>query len=107
MSRLRPRLVAKAVADATRSTIEDFKLGIIAGEVSMTDRLLGAISSALDGRTIGGLRWRARTLKTARGVGAEESRHGADVLGVLEVDLPGYELRKGFLLQSKIIEPGE
>ena len=107
MLKLRPVMVAKEVVDATQSTIEDFKAGIISGEVSMTDRLLGAICSALDGRHIGNLKWRARTLKAASGRGAEEERHGADVLGVLEVILPDYSVTKGFLWQAKIIEPGE
>jgi hypothetical protein len=102
---LLPRKVAKVVDEATRSTIADFKEGVIADEVSMTGNLVGAIRSSLDGRQIGKCRWRARVLKTARGRGAEESRHGADVLGVLEIDLPNYEIKKGFLLQSKIIEP--
>ncbi len=67
----------------------------------MTDRLLGAICSALDGRHVGNLKWRARTLKTARDRGAEEQRHGADVLGVLEVKLPDYSVTKGFLGQPR------
>ena len=43
----------------------------------------------------------------AQGKEAEEKRHGADVLGVLEIKLPDYSVTKGFLWQAKIIEPGE
>jgi hypothetical protein len=48
-------MVAKEVVEATQSTIKDFEAGIIPGEETMTDRLLGAICSALDGRHIGNL----------------------------------------------------
>lgn len=105
MLRLKPGAVAREVVRAAAPTIDDFHDGTISGEVSMTDRLVGAIRTALDGKHIGDLVWRARTLKSARGKGAEERRHGADVLGVLEIRTPGYHTAKGFLWQAKIIEP--
>lgn len=107
MLRLKPGAVAREVVDAARSTLDDFQDGTIAGETSMTDRLVGAIRTALDGKHIGNHTWKARTLKTARGKGAEEKRHGADVLGVLHIELPDYNVTKGFLWQAKIIEPGK
>jgi hypothetical protein len=106
MFKLKPGAVAREVVDAAKSTLDDFHDGTIAGETSMTDRLVGAIRTALDGKHIGNHTWKARTLKTARGKGAEEKRHGADVLGVLQIDLPDYKTTKGFLWQAKIIEPG-
>jgi len=107
MLKLKPAAVAREIVDTAATVIEDFKQGIIAGEVSMTDRLVQAVRTSLDDRRIGNLQWRARTLKTARGRGAEEERHGADVLGVLEIDLDEYRVKKGFLWQAKIIEPGQ
>ena len=49
--------------------------------------------------------WQARTLRTGRGIAAEEKRHGADLMGVLDLDLPGYRAKKGFLAQAKKAEP--
>lgn len=51
--------------------------------------------------------WRARTLRTGRGVAAEEKRHGADLLGVLDLNLVGYRVTKGFLVQAKRAEPDQ
>ena len=106
ISKIKSATVARAIVEVTESTMADFRDGVISGEESMTDRLVGAIRTALDGRHFGNLSWRARTLKTSRGKGAEEKRHGADVLGVLQVDLPEYKVAKGFLWQAKIVEPG-
>jgi len=106
MRRLKPGAVARSVFDGCQTTIEHFAEGIIADEESMTDRLFASVSNALNGRVIGNIVWRARTLRTGRGVAAEEKRHGADVLGVLEINLPEYRTKKGFLLQAKRIEPG-
>lgn len=102
-----PALVAEHIVAATKSTVQDFDDKIIADEEPMTDRLFGVISAALNGKEIGGLVWKARTLRTGRGIAAEEKRHGADVLGVLSIDLPEYKTTKGFLLQAKVMEPGK
>lgn len=106
MLKLKPAAVAREIVDAAQPVLDDFKNRIIADEEPMTDRLFGVISAALDGRRIGNLVWKARTLRTGRGKAAEEKRHGADILGVLEIDLAEYKTRKGFLLQAKHIEPG-
>jgi len=49
--------------------------------------------------------WKAATLKSASGHGAEEKEFGADILGVLTIDLPNYKVAKGFLAQAKRAEP--
>jgi hypothetical protein len=105
MQRLKPSDVAHAIAVECETTIEDFNAKIIADEEPMTDRLFGSISNALDGRKISGLQWKARTLRTGRDKAAEEKRHGADILGVLSIDLRDFKVRKGFLIQAKLIEP--
>jgi hypothetical protein len=38
---------------------------------------------------------------------AQESEFGADFLGALEIELPDYEVKKGFLSQAKVVERGE
>ena len=50
--------------------------------------------------------WNARSLRTSSGRAAEEKRHGADLMGVLDIDIPDYRIKKGFLVQSKLAEPG-
>ena len=51
--------------------------------------------------------WKARTLRTGSGVAAEEKRYGADLLGVLDLNLLDYRAKKGFLAQAKKVEPGQ
>ena len=53
-----------------------------------------------------GISWKARSLRTGSGVAAEEKRHGADLMGVLDVDIRDYRVIKGFLAQAKRAEPG-
>lgn len=48
----------------------------------------------------------AKTL-TDRGPGSQESQFGADFMAVFRASLPDFEVAKGFLAQSKLIEPGE
>lgn len=105
MMRLRPAMVAREVVDGSETAIDDFRNGIIKHETGMTERLFGGIANALNGRRIGNLTWKAYSLTSGRGRAAEETRHGADVLGVIDIDLHNYKTKKGFLLQAKIAEP--
>ena len=54
---------------------------------------------------IADIAWKFRILKTGRGSAGEEKRYGADMMGVLDVDVPGYRSKKGFLAQAKMSEP--
>ena len=54
----------------------------------------------------GRINWTARSLRTSAGVAGEEKRHGADLMGVLDIDIPDYRIIKGFLSQAKRAEPG-
>jgi len=105
MIKIRPMMVARAVVDGCQSTIEDFNRRIIKQETGMTERLFGSVATSLNGRSIGNLTWKAYSLTSGRGKAAEETRHGADVLGVLDIDLQDYKTKKGFLAQAKIAEP--
>ena len=51
--------------------------------------------------------WEASTLRTGRGIAAQEKRHGADLMGILDLSLPDYRATKGFLAQAKRAEPGQ
>ncbi len=71
----------------------------------MTDRMLGAIEHSLAGFETNGIRWTAKTL-TDHGRGSQESRYGADFMGVLNIKLPEFEVSKGFLAQAKLVRNG-
>lgn len=100
------RDAAERVGAAAEGTLSALRDGRVEQEPAFTDRMLGRIEHAMDGYTHNGVSWRAKTL-TDRGRGAQESRFGADFFGVLDINLPGYTARKGFLAQAKLIEPGE
>lgn len=81
--------------------IEHFRAGHIAGEEDLTSALVTAARFALDGIVTFGVKWEA-TVLTRR---TEEPRHGADLLFILDLDLPSYTITKGFLAQAKLIPP--
>lgn len=58
-------------------------------------------------RGIQRINWTARSLRTGSGIAAEEKRHGADLMGVVDIDIPDYRVIKGFLAQAKRAEPGQ
>ena len=69
-------------------------------------RSTSAVHRGVPGIPSGRVVWNARTLRTSRGRAAEEKRHGADLMGVLDIDIPDYRVTKGFLAQAKRAEPG-
>lgn len=93
---------AKIIGAAINGAETDLREQLIEHEPAMTDRMLGRIVQALEGARINGIIWKAKTL-TDRGTGSQESRVGADFMGVLEVATPGYFIKKGFLAQAKMI----
>lgn len=113
--KLPPRLglVAKRIAEAAGTAIDDYAREVITDEPSITDRWIGAVASALAmapsgfGRGATGITWSAKTLRAASGRAAEERRHGADLLGVAEIQVGRKVVKKGFLGQAKRTEPGE
>ena len=82
-----------------------------------TDRLLYApvplhdvndkVDDGMASHNLSPISWKARTLRTSRGIAAEEKRHGADLMGVLNLNLVDYRVKKGFLAQAKRAEPDQ
>lgn len=131
------RRIAREISDAADGALSSYREGRVEEEPQLTDRILGAIEDRILSRplvaygepfvgempesdrplsltmprvasqSLGGIVWKARTLRTGRGVAAEEKRHGADLMGILDLDLPGYRATKGFLAQAKRAEPGQ
>lgn len=98
-------LVAK-IKKAERLSLQALQHVRIEHEPVFTDRLLGAMEHALNGERIGGVRWTAKTL-TDRIANSQEAEFGADFMTVFEASLPDFEVAKGFLAQSKRLEPGQ
>src|SRR5262245_29806061 len=66
--------------------------------------MLGRIEQAMNGHLTRGVRWSAKTL-TSMVKDSQENEFGADFAGVLDIDIPRYSVKKGFLAQAKLIEP--
>jgi hypothetical protein len=100
------RRTAKRIARAINASVVALQEGRVAQEPAMTDRMLGAIEGSLDGFSVNGIRWHAKTL-TDRGAKSEESKFGADFIGVLNIALPDFVVNKGFLAQAKLVRDGD
>lgn len=102
----RNRFILKSVAalvnEAASRTLADLREGWIEQEPQFTERLITNLQERIDGKTIKGIRWKAKTL-TDRSPQAQESVFGADFLGVLTLDLQGLSVTKGFFAQAKLI----
>lgn len=96
------RITAKRIADAIQQLIEEHNQGIITQEPDFTSRMVERIKNKMDDFHIKGIRWNAHVLSD-RGPASEEKMHGADFVGVLNINIPGYSVKKGFLVQSKQI----
>ncbi|MEH2133816.1 MAG: hypothetical protein V7K86_25040 [Nostoc sp.] len=103
------KLIANLVSHigkVEKKTLEAMRDGRIEQEPAITDRLLGVMEHVLNDKTTTGVRWTVKTL-TDRGRGSQENEFGADFLAALELELEGYRIAKGFLAQSKRIEPSQ
>jgi hypothetical protein len=96
---------ATKAARAATKTVRDYADGALPDEPSFTTALVTRIRDALDRNSTRGITWTARIL-SSHGPGTEEIQYGADVLGVLTLELPGFTITKGFVAQAKRQEPG-
>jgi hypothetical protein len=99
------RGVARHIADAIDQSVVALREGRVEHEPAMTDRMLGAIEQSLSGFHHKSIFWTAKTL-TDRGPRSQESKFGADFMGVLNIRLPDFMVSKGFLAQAKLIRNG-
>ncbi len=98
------REVAHVIEEAAMGAVAALNDQRVEQEPAFTDRMLGRIEHALEGYEIKGVSWKAKTL-TDRGRNAQESKYGADFLGVASIELPNFKLSKGFLAQAKLLGP--
>lgn len=99
------REVSAEIEKAVKNANEAYAEGDALEEDHITGHLLGGISNNLDDKYIKNFRWRGKQF-TGRGGGSEESKIGSDFMGVIDIDLNGYSVKKGFLIQAKKAEPG-
>lgn len=97
--------VADAISEAANGAFSAYREGRVTEEPHITERISGAIEERLRTPIVAGVDWKAYPLRTGRGVAAEEKRHGADLMGVLDIALTDYRAKKGFLVQAKRAEP--
>jgi len=97
---------ASKVGTAGKKTAEEYAEHAIPDEPTFSAALVTRLKDALTGYSKGGITWNGKIL-SSHGPGTEESKIGADILGALSLNLPGYSVRKGFLAQAKRQEPGK
>jgi hypothetical protein len=95
---------ASHISQAANKTCESLEKGLIEHEAHFTDRMLGRIEESVDGYEVKGINWRSRTF-TNQKPGPRDKNYDAELLGVLEIKLDDYHIKKGFLAQAMIIEP--
>jgi hypothetical protein len=99
------RSTAQRIADAAERATDDLSQGLVEQEPQLTDRMLGRIAASLEAYEVKGVKWTAKTL-TDRGPNSQEKLYGADFVGVLDIQMPGYRVTKGFLAQAKLVRSG-
>jgi len=100
------REAAHEAADAAETALEGLREGRVQDEEAFTGQMIGAIEDRFRNLRTKGVSWTAMVL-TAHQRSAQETEFGADLMGVLQIDLPDFSVRKGFLAQAKLMEPGQ
>ena len=95
------RTVSREISEAANGRIKAHRDLAKVPETHLTGEILGAIGERISNMKIKDVVWNASPLPPK-----EEKRHGADFMSVLDVKLPDYEVKKGFLVQAKKAEPG-
>lgn len=105
---------ARKVNGAAQRVVRDYRDGDAIDEESFSDQLCGRIKETLEGFETDSVSWQAENVLRDRRYGrlsarslskhSEEPAFGADLVVVLDIDLPDYEVNKGFLAQAKRLE---
>ena len=98
--------VAREISEAAYVAFEDYRRGYKMDEPDITAQIVGAIRDRIRAKKIGNVIWNSHIL-TSRGKDAEEKRYGADLMGILDMELSDRNVKKGFLAQAKKIDPGK
>jgi hypothetical protein len=99
------RQASNRLGRAAVKTVQEYRDEALPDEPTFTGALVTRLKDSLDGFVTSGISWSAKVL-SSHGARAEETEFGADILGLLSLDLPELKIRKGFLAQAKRQEPG-
>jgi hypothetical protein len=91
---------ARCAETGINRALRSLRHRLVEHEDDLTGVLKGNLDAELDGQ-IGGLTWRCKILNHRRGVAAEESEFGADMLFHVKFDTPTESYSKGVLVQAK------
>jgi hypothetical protein len=97
------REAAEHASLGAEAALRAYREGRAPQEPSLVQRTLSEIEHQIDGLQIKGTKWESGALASS-GRGAAESKVGADFVGVFEVHLPNYSVKKGFLAQAKLLK---
>src|SRR3954469_12563886 len=108
---------AEVFIDAIEATASEYAHDGVAGEVDFSGQLIGQLKARFSALKTPGVTWRVGAVATEREDGpatpsvrfqsrqtrsaTEEPATGADILIVLNIDLPDYKEQKGVLIQAK------
>jgi hypothetical protein len=102
------KAAAKVADAAIARTMRRYAGRYVTDEDDISGNLVGAIDMMLQSSdTPTGLQWSSTMVRHRRGVAAEESRTGADIVIHVELDTPTHKYSKGVLVQAKRCEPGD
>jgi hypothetical protein len=95
------KAAAKQAELATKTTSNAYKRKYAYDEDDLTGALLGSLLTQFHGVQLGGITLDASIPRHRRGIAAEESRYGADLLIRVAMDTPTQKFSKGVLIQAK------
>jgi len=95
------RAAAAHIGEAADATSQALGEGLVKSDTTFTDRWVRQAAKAINGFQHQGMRWRARAHTETATSGETPA---TDLVCVLEIDLPGYSSRNGFLAQTFLIE---
>lgn len=95
------RKSARIIADAINDTIRLHNEGLISDEPKINSQLVATIRERINNQKIKGIKWEALDIPD-RVRNSLEHQSGADILEVIHIESPNYNVSKGFLVQCKI-----
>jgi hypothetical protein len=101
------KAAAKEAEKAVNITVENFRKKYVYDEDDVTGFLVGCLQTTFHGARLGRIDLSASVLRHRRGIAAEESRYGADLLVHVTMDTPTQKYSKGVLVQAKKSEPDD
>jgi hypothetical protein len=100
------RSAAARITAAADAICAGFAEGLVESPSAFTERLARQAARRLDGFRDNDLRWAAQAFVSADASRSPADSAPIDLVGTLEVALPDYAMRKGFLARVLLVAPG-